>query len=99
MTDLLLNRRETPKGLLVSVCDADILGEEFGNGSISLTVTHEFYDGPVADPQTVIDTLARCDVANLVGTEAVSLAVEQGFVDEADVLDVGETQHAQLLWL
>ena len=35
---LLLTERDTDEGLLVSVCDADILGESFENGSVSLTV-------------------------------------------------------------
>ncbi|PSQ33651.1 DUF424 domain-containing protein, partial [Halobacteriales archaeon SW_10_68_16] len=29
---MLLNERETDEGLLVSVCDADVLGENFENG-------------------------------------------------------------------
>jgi hypothetical protein len=99
MPDLLLNERETAKGRLVSVCDADVLGEEFENDATSLTVTTSFYDGPTADPQTVVDSLARCDVANLVGTRAVRLAVEQGFIDESNVLEFDGTRHAQLLWL
>jgi hypothetical protein len=38
-------------------------------------------------------------VANIVGTDAVALAVEHGFVDEESVLDLGETRHAQVLRL
>ena len=48
MTALLLRERSTPEGLLVSVCDADILGETFEDGSLSLTVDPEFYDGEEA---------------------------------------------------
>ena len=99
MPDLLLNERETPKGRLVSVCDADVLGESFENGSASLTVDPAFYDGSVADPQAVVDSLAACDVANLVGSRAVALAIDQGFVEEANVLEFDGTRHAQLLWL
>ena len=99
MSDLLLNERDTAKGRLVSVCDADVLGREFENGTTSLTVDPAFYDGPTADPQTVVDSLARCDVANLVGSRAVGLAIEQGFIKEANVLEFEGTRHAQLLWL
>ena len=99
MTELLLNERETPKGRLVSVCDADVLGERFENGDVSLTVTPEFYDGDEADPDAVVTSLARCTVANLVGTRAVALAIEHGFIDEENVLDLDGTRHAQLLWL
>ncbi|PSQ60080.1 MAG: DUF424 domain-containing protein [Halobacteriales archaeon SW_9_67_25] len=96
---LLLNERETDEGLLVSVCDADVLGETFENGDVSLTVDAAFYDGEAADAEAVVASLARCRVANIVGTRAVELALDHGFVAEENVLDIGETRHAQLLWL
>lgn len=96
---MLLAERETPEGLLVSVCDSDALGETFENGEVSLTVDPEFYDGEPADADAVIDALARCTTANLVGTDAVAVAVEAGFVDEANVLDIDGTRHAQYLRL
>jgi hypothetical protein len=99
MVELLLNERETDKGRLVSVCDADVLGEEFGNGDVSLTVTREFYDGERADEETVVESLAQCAVANLVGTRAVGLAVEHGFVEEDNVLEFEGTRHAQFMWM
>jgi hypothetical protein len=97
MPELLLNERDTAKGRLVSVCDADVLGEEFERGEVSLSVDPAFYDGPTADPQAVLDSLVRCDVANLVGTRAVGLAIEQGLVREENVLEFDGTRHAQLL--
>jgi hypothetical protein len=99
MTELLLNERDTEKGRLVSVCDADVLGEEFEAGEVSLSVDTEFYDGESADEQRVVESLAACSVANIVGTHAVSLAVEHGFVDEDNVLEFEGTRHAQLLWM
>jgi hypothetical protein len=99
MGELLLNERDTGKGRLVAVCDADLLGETFENGDLSLTVNEEFYEGEPADENRIVDRLAKCSVANIVGTEAVELAVEHGFVDEENVLDIDGTRHAQLLWL
>ena len=96
---MLLNERETDDGLLVSVCDPDLLGETFEDGPVSLTVDEEFYGGETVSEDEVVDSLARCSVANIVGTESVDVAVEHGFVDEDNVLDVDGTRHAQLLWL
>jgi len=96
---MLLAERETPEGLLVSVCDDEILGETFENGEVSLTVDPDFYDGETADAEAVTDALARCTTANLVGAEAVAVAVDAGFVDEANVLDIDGTRHAQYLRL
>ncbi len=94
---MIVNERETPEGLLVAVCDEGLLGETFEDGELSLTVTEEFYGGDTVDERTVIESLARATVANIVGTRAIELAIENGFVDEANVLDVGATRHAQLL--
>lgn len=99
MVELLLKERETQKGRLVAVCDADLLGESFENGDLSLTVNEEFYDGQEVDEEAVVNSLANCSVANIVGTEAVAIAIEHGFVEEENVLDIGETRHAQLLWM
>jgi hypothetical protein len=96
---MLLNERDTNEGLLVSVCDPEDLGETFENGDVSLTVDPDFYDGEEATEAEVVDSLARCATANLVGTECVALAIDHGFVEEENVLDLDGTRHAQLLWI
>jgi hypothetical protein len=53
----------------------------------------------VADPEQVVDSLTRASVANIVGEEAVGVAIEAGLVDEDRVLHLDGTQHAQLLWM
>ena len=99
---MLLRERETAEGRLVSVCDPDCLGETYEDGPVTLTVTEEFYGGDDAVEATaeeVVAGLQRAQVANIVGTEAVGVAVEAGLVDEETVLEFEETRHAQLLWL
>jgi uncharacterized protein len=94
---MIVNERETPEGLLVAVCDDDVLGETFESDELSLTVTEEFYGGESVEEGAVVESLARATVANIVGARAVELAIDEGFIDEANVLEVGETRHAQLL--
>ena len=94
---MLVKERETQEGLLVAVCDEDVLGETFESGDVSLTVTEEFYGGEAVDESAVVDSLSRATVANIVGRRAVELAVAEGVIDEASVLEVGSTLHAQLL--
>ena len=97
---MLLRERETPEGLLVSVADDDVVGETFAESEVSLTVTEEFYagdDAADADADAVVESLTRATVANIVGEEAVRVAVDAGIVDENRVLHIDGTQHAQLL--
>ncbi len=94
---MILNERETPQGLLVSVCDRAVLGKSFEDGDVSLTVTEEFYAGERCDEAAVVRALEQAAVANLVGERSVDVAIDAGFVDEANVLEVGSTVHAQVL--
>lgn len=99
---MLLRERETERGLLVSVCDDDLIGQTFENGKVSLTVEESFYGGDeaeVVEAEAVVAGLERATIANLVGEECVGLAVEADIIDEHAVIDVGGTQHAQLLRL
>jgi hypothetical protein len=94
---MILKERDTGEGLLVAVCDTDVLGETFETDELTFTVTEEFYGGDEADEDEVVSSLNRADVANIVGTDAVALAVEAGFVDETNVLELDSTRHAQFL--
>ncbi|MFB6280453.1 MAG: DUF424 domain-containing protein [Haloferacaceae archaeon] len=101
---LLLRERETPEGLLVSVCDADCLGETYRGeaADVSLEVTEAFYGGEEAveaDAETVVASLRRAATANIVGDRAVGVAVDAGLVDPDRILHLDGTRHAQLLHL
>jgi len=96
---MIVSERQTDQGLLVTACDPDVMGETFEDGDVSLTVTEDFYGGDPLDEEAVVDTLARASVANLVGQEVVDLAIEAGYVDEENVLEVDGTVHAQFLRL
>lgn len=94
---MIVSERSTRQGLLVTVCDDAVLGETFEEGDVSLEVTESFYGGREADPDAVRDLLGRASIANLVGAEAVDVAIDGGFVDPENVLHVDETVHAQYL--
>lgn len=99
---MLLRKRQTKDGLLVSVCDADCLGETYENGEVSFTVTKEFYGGEdavEAAAEEVLASLNQANVANLVGEECIDVAVEAGLIDEESVLELDGARHAQLLWM
>lgn len=98
---MLLTQHETEQGLLVAVCDTDIVGDTFESERATLTVDEAFYadNAQTADEDAVIEALSRADIANIVGTRAVTVAIEHEIIDEASVLDFDGTRHAQLLRL
>lgn len=96
---MILTKRDTPQGVLVSICDGDVLGETFEDGEVSLTVTEDFYGGESVTSEAAVRVLGEATVANIVGVESVQLAIDHGFVDEENVLEIDGTLHAQYLQL
>jgi len=97
---MLLRERQTAEGLLVSVCDAACVGETYEEGEVSLDVTEAFYGGDDAEAvgdDAVVESLTRASVANIVGEKSVAVAIDAGIVDEARVLSIEGTPHAQLV--
>lgn len=94
---MIVNERETPEGLLVSLCDEGLIGESFSNGDVSIEVTESFYGGEVCSESEAVAALKQAAVANIVGNESVRIAIEAGIVDETRVLDIDEVRHAQVL--
>ncbi|HVL88059.1 MAG TPA: DUF424 family protein [Candidatus Thermoplasmatota archaeon] len=81
---------------VLAACDAAILGQEFREGEIRLRVLEGFYGGERIERRELAAQLRVCTIANLVGNEAVAVAVELGLVDPQRVLRVGGVAHAQL---
>ena len=82
--------------VLVAVSDAALVGREFREGNLRLHVAEAFYGSDGADAPEVLQQLAACTIANLVGVDAVMLAIRHGFVNPDNVLDIQGVPHAQL---
>ncbi len=94
-----LKEHHTASGLLVAVCDKELLGQSFQEAELRLAVTERFYKGDEATEDEVIASLRRATIANVVGRRAVHCAVEHEFIDEAHVLVIGGVPHAQMVRL
>lgn len=89
----------SPKGKVVAVCDADLLGkvlEEEGGAFMDLQRHRAFYEGKKADAQDVADALRGFSSANLVGKEAVGIALEMKLADEGQLMRIGQVPLVQL---
>ncbi|HUV02809.1 MAG TPA: DUF424 family protein [Desulfobacteria bacterium] len=86
-------------GLLVAVCDKDLIGRSFEEGELSLKISERFYKGEEATEGEVITSLQRATIANLVGKRTIKCAVDNDFIEEACVIFVDGVPHAQMVKL
>lgn len=84
-------------GLLVAVCDKDLIGRSFEEAGLCLDVTERFYKGREVSEGEVIASLKHATIANLVGKRAIKCAIDTGFIEEANVIFVDGVPHAQMV--
>lgn len=82
---------------LVAACDEDLLGETFRDGDLKIAVEAEFYDDGEISAANLGKQLDHATIANLTGPETVRAAIDLGFVDEANVLEIDGVPHAQFV--
>jgi hypothetical protein len=82
---------------ILAACDEDVLGNTYRGNGIMITVNDEFYNGELVPEEAFVERMRSATIMNLVGERTISLAIENGFVDEDCVLVIGETKHAQVV--
>jgi len=82
--------------VLLAACDAELLGKQFSERGLRLNVS-SFYDGVVVSGKELARNLRLATIANLVGEEAVSVAVKEGFIDGRCIIRVEGVPHAQMV--
>lgn len=81
--------------VLVAACDSDLVDSGIWEGG-PFEVTSDFY-GEETDEERVREALGEATIVNVLGTEAVSCAVEEGLVEEGRVGEVRGVPHAQMV--
>ena len=87
------------KQTLVAVCDMSLIGRTLREGRIKLEVTSKFYEGEAVTAKDAAIALSKADAGNLVGDDAVRLAVENNLVDPEAIIYIEGVPHVQLMRL
>lgn len=86
---------------VVAICDKELLGKKFFEGKRQLDVRENFYKDQEVDQETLIRTMImqrkEDSTFNIVGTESVSLALQEGIISENCVGKVSGVPFALLL--
>ena len=91
---LIVKMHNSPNGMIIAVCDPDILGKKFEEGDLQLDLASRFYRGEEKTKEETAKLFKACYQANLVGEKAVALGIKEGIIDESHVIKVDGVPHA-----
>lgn len=91
--------RKIGNNVLLSICDAEILGKTLREGKIVFHVAEQFYRGEEVEVEEAIAMIETSTIVNLVGKNVVEKAVEKGYVHPEAILKIEGVPHAQIVKL
>jgi hypothetical protein len=91
--------RKIGNNVLLSICDAEILGKTLREGKIVFRVTEEFYKGLEVELEEAIAMIENSTIVNMIGKNIVQKAVEKGYVHPEAILNIEGVPHAQIVKL
>ncbi len=83
--------------ILVAASDADLIGKTFVDGKLTLQVSKIFYGEEIVTVEQLIEKLKIATIANLVGKEAISIAINEKFIKEEGIIRIAGIPHAQMV--
>lgn len=83
--------------IIVAVCDEDVMGKTHRSGNLTLTVTPGFYKGTLRDIGCLESLFSSATILNIVGRASVEKAIACGVINKENVLEIGDTLHAQMV--
>ena len=86
---------DTENGIIVVVCDSDLIGKKFEENDKQLDLASGFYDGEEMDELEIADLMRNAHIVHLVGEKAVNLGVKEEVVDKKNITYVQGIPHAE----
>jgi hypothetical protein len=83
--------------ILVAASDADLIGKTFVDGKLTLQVSKIFYGEEIVTVEQLIEKLEIATIANLVGKEVISIAINEKFIKEEGIIRIAGIPHAQMV--
>lgn len=97
--EVYMNLKKVGRNILLSICDADLLGKTLCEGKIVFRVKEDFYKGAKVNVDEAIVMIENSTIVNMVGKSVVKRAIEKGYVHPEAVLKINGVPHAQIVKL
>ena len=75
-------------GLMLNICDADLLGKTLNRGNFTLKISEEYYAQIVVEKEEAKDLLRKSDNINMAGKEIISLSVDMGIGTQDGIKEI-----------
>ena len=85
------------EGVVLAICDPELIGKKFREGKRKLEVSAKFYKGQLVSVEEAINMIAKADIINIVGVKVIGELLKRKIIPEDAVISIGGVPHIQLI--
>ena len=89
-----LKINKTEQNEIIALCDSNLIGKSFSEKDLNLDVNERFYKGDVLDEDKIVKILMNSRNINIVGEEAMRLAVKHNIVEKENIIKIKNIPHS-----
>lgn len=79
---------------ILAVCDSELVGKKCSEEERCLTVSEYFYKGELVSYKKAVLEMRKADSLNIVGKNAVELAIKEGMISKENVFLISYVPYA-----
>ena len=84
---------------VLAVCDKELIGKTLSEKEICFTVSEKFYKEKEIHESKLREMLKEFDNINLIGKKSVGIALNEGLVEEKNIIKIKNIPHIQIFKL
>lgn len=94
---IIKEHKSAGRGIVIALCDKDLLGNVFEDGEKILDISGDFYAGKEVSAEDAIKIIREGYILNIVGKESVDFAINKNLVDKDHIAEIKGVPYAQVL--
>ncbi|MDE1824025.1 MAG: DUF424 family protein [Candidatus Micrarchaeota archaeon] len=93
-----MKRYDTEKGMMIAMCDEELIGREFSEGRAKLDLNKyaSFYKGELLDQEKIKIDIENIYSANVVGERSVAIILKSGMANPEDIKRIKGVEFLQV---
>lgn len=86
------------KGMVLAICDDNLIDKKFEEGDLQLDLSGSFYKGAKFDEESIRKMIKEAYIINVVGEKSINFCIKEKIMDKNCVLRIKNIPHAQTIF-
>lgn len=94
---MILKKHNSPQGIVLALCDKNILGKKFETEDFQLDLSSNFYQGEEKTEEEIKTEIKKAYIINICGEKSINFAKKENLVSNSQIKIIQQIPYAQII--